>query len=99
MAYLIATFFYILFSLFAYIINIGSFSFLEWLILMLVLTLYQFVLVKNQKYLWVFDSCLALLITLIFHGDYNMNIIVYFFCIYFILFESYSFTYLYHHNF
>lgn len=95
MCYVISIVFYLIFYLFALMMNYLSFNIYHFIFFALFLLVYQLIIKGLHRYYFIADAIASALIVICIYWSYfDYSLCVYFFLMYFVALESFTYTYL-----
>lgn len=95
MCYIISIVFYLIFYLFALMMNYLRFNIYHLLFFVLFLFVYQWIIKRLHRYYFIADAITsAFIIVCIYWAHFDISLCIYFFLMYFVALESFTYTYL-----
>lgn len=95
MCYIISIVFYLIFYLFALMMNYLTFNIVYFISFALFLFIYQFIIKRLHRYYFIADAIASICIVIcIYWSHFDISLCVYFFLMHFIALESFTYTYL-----
>lgn len=95
MCYIISMIFYLLFYLFALMMNYLTFNIYHFVFFALFLFVYHLFINHLQRYYFIADAVTSIFIVIcIYWSRFDLSLCTYFFLMYFVALESFTYTYL-----